>query len=77
MKYIKQFESYSVDPSILDQLISGELVTKNPKDVSGLLIKIEIDGHGNHLAISDLPELKGMEFQYQYSNGTYALKRIK
>ena len=81
MKHIELFENFNqnfpINNSVLDKLVSGEtVITKNPMDIAGLMIKIQIDGEGNHEGVSDLPELKGMKFHYEYNDGTYLLKRI-
>lgn len=81
MKYLKKFneELNQTEESIIKKLKSGEtVITKNPSDIAGLMISVQIDAEGNHEGISDLPELKGMKFHYElHPDLTYLLKRIK
>ena len=84
MRHLKKFneefnQNFTPDNSILNKLISGEtVITKNPTDIAGLMIKLQVDSQGNHEGISDLPELKGMKFHYEFNSNdlTYLLKRI-
>jgi hypothetical protein len=72
-------QKFPVDNSILKKLIAGEtIITKNSMDLAGLLIKLQVDKEGNQVGVSDLPELKGMQFHYEFNPNdlTYLLKRI-
>lgn len=84
MRYLKKFNEefnhkFPVVNSILKKLVSGEtIITKNHMDIAGLLIKLQVDSEGNSEGVSDLPELKGMKFHYEFNpnDSTYLLKRI-
>jgi hypothetical protein len=79
LKHVKLFESFN--QSIIDKLKSGEtFITSDASDVAPLMIKIQLDSSGNHEGTSDIPELKGLKFHYEFShdndgNSTYMLKR--
>ena len=84
MIYLKKFnedfnQKFPVVNSILKKLVSGEtIITKNYMDVAGLLIKLQVDREGKEEGVSDLPELKGMKFHYEFNpnDSSYLLKRI-
>ena len=95
MRNIKTFEGFldffseeeseksekSVSSEVLDKLISGKSVTITEEEIPSYKFKVQLRSDGSGVALSDLPELKGLEFNYQkggpISKRFYVLQKIK
>jgi hypothetical protein len=99
MRNIKTFEGFldffseeeseksvsSVSSEVLDKLISGKSVTITEEEIPSYKFKVQLRSDGSGVALSDLPELKGLEFNYQKSGPIsaslskrfYVLQKIK
>jgi hypothetical protein len=63
--------------TVVDELNSGKTFkSDDAKIVSSLRIKIMIDRSGNRIGVSELPQLKGLQFETFYSNETWTIKPI-
>jgi hypothetical protein len=71
----------SVRSEVLDKLISGKSVTITEEEIPSYKFKVQLRSDGSGVALSDLPELKGLEFNYQKSGPIskrfYVLQKIK
>jgi len=88
MKYVKLFEGFldffsnkEDDEEVLDKLESGESVTITEEEIPNYKFKVQLRPDGSGTALSDLPELKGLEFSYQkggtMSKRFYVVQKIK
>ena len=86
MKNIKTFEGFldffsksdkKYDEAVLDKLKSGETVIIAYDEVGNYYFKFQLRSDGNSgTAVSDLPELKGMEFSINRDAKGYAFEKI-
>jgi hypothetical protein len=82
MKNIKTFEGFldffsNKNKEVLDKLIAGESVTINQEDIDDFKFKAQLRSDGTAVAVSELPELKGLKFNYQEGGKFYVVQKMK